>query len=410
MKKTLIILAAIGLGFVSCKKKGCTDPVATNYNADAEKDDDSCDYEEVDPLANEKQKVKKTYAKLAFAVYNDSYNKAILLKNSINTFVTTPTQSNFDNAKQAWLDAREPYGQSEIFRFVDGPIDNPADGPEGLLNAWPMDEAYVDYVSGNANSGIINNVAAYPTINESTLASANEFGGETNISLGYHAIEFLLWGQDLSATSAGMRPYTDYVVGAGGTASNQDRRGEYLNICADILVDGLEQVKNEWDPSVLNNYRKEWLAMDNYLALRKMFNSVRAMAGNELSGERMYTAYDNMDQEDEHSCFSDNTHRDIILNAQGIENLYLGTYTDVNSNIVSGYSLRDLVSNVDSANNDLMVAQLADAKSKISLMYIPFDQAIILPAERPKVLEAVNSLIEEEVIIVDIAKSFDIEY
>jgi len=408
MKNTFILIAILGLGIASCKKKGCTDPTANNYSSQAEKDNGSCTYDAVDPLESEKQQVKETYANQAFAVYNDAYNQAVLLENSIINFVDNPSQVNFDAAKQAWLDAREPYGQSEIFRFVDGPIDNPSDGPEGLLNAWPMDEAYVDYTDGNATSGIINDLTTYPTIDAAALASANEFGGETNISLGYHAIEFLLWGQDMSATTAGVRPYTDFVVG--GTADNQARRGAYLKICADILVQGLDQVKSEWDPMGTNNYRTTWLEMDNYLALRKMFNSIRAMSGTELSGERMYTAYDNMDQEDEHSCFSDNTHRDIILNAQGIENLYLGTYTDVNSTVVSGYSLSDLVAEVDATNNTAMIAQLADAKAKISLMYTPFDQAIILPAERPKVLDAVNSLIAEEGIIVNIAASFDIVF
>jgi putative iron-regulated protein len=330
------------------------------------------------------------------------------MQNAIIAFVDNPSQLSLDAAKQAWLDAREPYGQSEIFRFVDGPIDNPADGPEGLLNAWPMDEAYVDYVDGNATSGIINDLTNYPTIDAASLLSANEFGSETNISLGYHAIEFLLWGQDLSAATAGVRPYTDYVLG--GTSTNQDRRGEYLKLCADILLQGLQQVKNEWDPNVSNNYRVTWLALDNDIALRKMFNSIRAMAGDELSGERMFTAYDNMDQEDEHSCFSDNTHRDIILNAQGIENLYLGTYTDVNSAVVSGYSLSDLVAQVDAANNTQMIADLDDAKTKISLMYIPFDQAIVLPAERPKVIDAVNALIQEGNTITSIAASFDIVF
>jgi len=409
MKLTpLILIAAATIGIVSCKKKGCTDPTATNYSAEAEKDDESCIYDEEDPLASQKQQTKETYAAHAFAVYNDSYNLAVTLENAIITFVDNPSQANFDAAKQAWLDAREPYGQSEIFRFVDGPIDNPADGPEGLLNAWPMDEAYVDYVDGNASSGIINDITNYPTIDAASLISANEFGSETNISLGYHAIEFLLWGQDLSASTAGMRPYTDYVVG--GTADNQDRRGQYLKLCADILVQGLEQVKNEWDPNIPNNYRATWLALDNDIALRRMFNSIRAMAGDELSGERMFTAYDNMDQEDEHSCFSDNTHRDIITNAQGIENLYLGSYTDVNGVVVSGYSLSDLVAEVDAANNSLMLTKLDDAKTKISLIYTPFDQAIILAAERPKVLDAVNALIAEEATILDIAASFGIVF
>lgn len=402
----IILLSATAL--IGCRKKGCTDPAAINYDAEAKKDDNGCQYNTSDPYAAQKQQVKETYANQAFAVYSDAYNQAVLLKTAIEAFTANPTSVNFTAAKQAWLDARESYGQSEIFRFVEGPIDNSADGPEGLINAWPMDEAYVDYVDGSPSSGIINNLATYPTISVSALVAANEFGGETNISVGYHAIEFLLWGQDLSDVTAGERPFTDFVDG--GTAANQARRRAYLEICADLLVQALDQVKTAWDPAGTNNYRKEWLAMSNDLALRKMFNSIRVMAGEELSGERMYTAYDNMDQEDEHSCFSDNTHRDIALNAQGIENLYLGKYTNVNGNVISGFSLSDLVQLVDPAKNTLMINQLSDAKTKIAQMYTPFDQAIILPAERPIVLDAINALIEEKTIILDVASDFNITF
>lgn len=407
IKYTSILLLSTSL--FSCKKEGCTDATAINYNSEAKKDDGSCEYTDpTDPYASQKQQVKQTYADLAFAVYADSYNSAVDLQVAIDAFISNPTQSGFDAAKQAWLDSREFYGQSEIFRFVDGPIDNTANGPEALINAWPMDEAFVDYVTGAPNSGIINNLANYPTIDAATLIDANEFGGETNISLGYHAIEFLLWGQDESAATAGVRPYTDFVIG--GTADNQDRRGQYLQLTVDLLVQALEQVKNAWDPAISNNYRTEWMAMDNTLALRKMFNSIRVMSGFELSGERMYTAYDNMDQEDEHSCFSDNTHRDIAMNAQGIENLYLGTYTNALGGTVSGFALTDLVELVNAGKNSAMIAQLQDAKDKIALMYNPFDQAIILPAERPKVLDAINSLIEEETIILGIATEFGISF
>lgn len=402
-----ILFFGLGLAVTSCKKEGCTDETATNYNSEAKKDDGSCTYAAVVQYASQIQMIKETYAAMALAVYEDAHSSAVALETACDAFVANPTASTQQAAKDAWLASREIYGQSEIFRFAEGPIDNVNDGPEGLINAWPLDEAYIDYVQGSPNAGIINNTSQYPTIDMNTLISANEFGGESNISVGYHAIEFLLWGQDMSSSSAGQRPHTDFVVG--GTASNQARRAQYLQLCCQILVAGLNQVKNEWSTSG-GDYRTEWLTMDNSLALRKIFNSMKAMSGFELSGERIYTAYDNQNQEDEHSCFSDNTHRDIALNAQGIGNLYQGTYTRPNSVVVSGYSLEDLVNTIDSQKNASYLGLREATTAKIAAMYIPFDQAIVLPAERPKVLESVQALQAEADKILELAALFGITF
>lgn len=393
MRKTAIgifVLASVAFT-TACKKDKKEDETST------------------DQYAQQKTEIKKTYADMAFAVYKDSYTATVTLQTACHTFADNPSQVNLDAAKQAWKDAREIYGLSEIFRFVDGPIDNTNDGPEGLINAWPMDENYVDYVVGEPNAGIINDVANYPTIDAAIIVQANEFGGETKISCGYHAIEFLLWGQDLSSVTAGQRSYEDFVIG-GSTADNEGRRATYLKVVVDLLVSALDQVKDAWDPAIPGSYYHTFQALDNKTALRKMFNSMRVLAGDELAGERIYVAYENANQEDEHSCFSDNTHRDIYLNALAVENLYKGNYTSPFGNNVNGYALEDLVGTIDAAKNTTVTARFSATMGFIAVMYNPFDQAIVLPAERPKVLDVVTSLQQEQVDLDAAAAVFSITF
>ncbi|MGH2666957.1 imelysin family protein [Flavobacterium sp.] len=318
-----------------------------------------------------KRQVIETYADIAFANYKKAYDDAVVLEAAITTFTTTPTQANFDNAKAKWKLARESYGTTEAFRFADGPIDN-ADGPEGLMNAWPLDEVYVDYVSGGApNAGIINDLGAFPTINKSVLEGLNEQGGEKNISVGYHAIEFLLWGQDLtdpSASQPGLRPYTDYLT-TGGTASNQARRAAYLKACADLLTDNLDYLVNEW--KVGGTYRNTFFALSDNVALKNIYLGIVTLITAELPEERMNTALQNANQEDEHSCFSDNTHRDIALNLQGVINIYQGHYSTVD-----GPSLQDLIRQADTTVYNDTETSLNASSTKVAAIMIPFDWAI----------------------------------
>ncbi len=338
-----------------------------------------------DPDKTEKSQVISTYASLVYQNYQDAYIAALDLKAAIDLFISAPDETTFQAARDAWKVAREPYGQTEAFRFSNGPIDT-GDGPEGLLNAWPLDENYVDYVAGEAMSGIINDPATYPNIDPQTLEALNEAGGESNISVGYHAIEFLLWGQDNTAPAdklAGQRPYTDFVDG--GTAANQDRRRAYLSVTAGLLVDHLKEVLDAW--AIDGSYRPEFLALDEDTALKNMLNGISALAKSELAGERIFVAYDNQDQEDEHSCFSDNTHRDIRLNLAGIANVYRGSY-----GAISGPSLADLITESDPELGAGITASLAAAESAVAETAIPFDFAISDAGERPKVLAAVQAL------------------
>lgn len=379
LQPNLLILAAISIFAISCS-------------------DDTNGEENTENYTTEKTAIVANYAEIVAQNYNDAYSDAAALQTSIATFTATPTDANFTLAKEAWLAARESYGTTEAFRFASGPIDD-ADGPEGLLNAWPLDEQYIDYVEGgDVNGGIINDLTTYPTISKSILEGLNEAGGEKNISIGYHAIEFLLWGQDLTDPSekkAGLRSYTDYVVSSNfalskssiavSTIANQARRAEYINICAELLLDHLQLMVDEWKTG--GAYRTTFLALDKDVAIQNMMTGISVLSKSELAGERMYVAYDNQDQEDEHSCFSDNTHRDIRLNYEGIKNVYLGEY-----GTISGASIDDLLSTINSDLADEIRLEISNTTSDVEATATPFDFAITDATERPAVLTSVGSL------------------
>jgi len=352
----------------------------------------SCGDKKNDYLDQLKQETLVNYANLVYTSYDDSYNTAAAMKQAIDAFLANPTASGFEACKTAWLFARNPYGQTEAYRFYGGPIDN-ADGPEGLINAWPIDESYIDYVVGDPNAGLIN--APSPAITKALLVGLNELFSEESIFTGWHAIEFLLWGQDLSTTGPGERPYTDYVVGAGGTASNPVRRGQYLQVASELLLEHIAQVRDEWKPG--GAYREEFLNQKrSEEAMGLIFFGLREFTVTELAGERMFVAIDTKDQEHEHSCFADNTIADIKMNLLGIKNVYYGTYVHSDGKTLIGRSFNDLVNQYDSRRAAAMFALFADAEAKVNAIPEPFDQAIVHnPAPIEAAIEALNELGEQ---------------
>ena len=310
-----------------------------------------------------KSSVVSHYADGVHALYSKSLASATAMDATIDIFLTEPTPATLELAKRAWLTARDDYSPTEAFRFYGGPIDNEENGPEGLINAWPMDEAYIDYVEGNPGAGIINDSDTYPEITEELIESLNEEGAEENISTGWHAIEFLLWGQDLNENGPGSRPVEDYT-----TSQNSDRRGMYLATTSDLLLIHLQGLVDAWAPGQSGNYRAKFMAMDADDSLNNIITGIGELSRGELAGERMTVAYEERSQEDEHSCFSDNTVADIIGNARGIKMVYTGDY-----GVVAGPGVMDLVAAV---NNDLATSLNREIRRSVSLaseIPSPFD-------------------------------------
>ncbi|MEZ4384981.1 MAG: imelysin family protein [Nannocystaceae bacterium] len=349
--------------------------------------------------------VVDNYGALVSENYAAMVTSAEALDAAIAALLADPSEARLQEARAAWLVARGPYGETEVFRFYGGPIDG-EDGVEGQVNAWPLDEVYIDYVEGAPMGGIINDPETYPTIDTAALIAANEALGEDTISTGWHAIEFLLWGQDLDPAGPGDRPYTDYVAGDEGTAANAERRRTYLELVSALLVEDLSSVAAAWTAGG-DNYRAEFVAADPKESVRKMLLGMGSLSGAELAGERMTVAYETREQEDEHSCFSDNTHADLLANALGIENVYLGRYGAVN-----GAGITTLVGRLDADLDQRMRDELRASVVAIEAIPAPFDAAIQAPdgsPEREAVGAAIAALQAQTKTIAEVAALLEIE-
>ena len=315
------------------------------------------------------------YSDLALAVYEDALSTAKALNDATDALIANPSEETLAAAKEAWLQARVPYQQSEVFRFGNAVVDD----WEGQLNAWPLDEGLIDYVKtddyqhalGNegANANIIANTELtvggetmdLSELTPELLASLNEVGGsEANVATGYHAVEFLLWGQDLHGfeAGAGERKATDYAAGDACTNGNCERRGAYLDAVTDLLVNDLQWMVEQWKPGVEGNYRAELTAQAPSAVYQKMLFGMGSLSLGELAGERMKVALEANSYEDEHDCFSDNTHNSHYYNALGIQNVYTGSYKRVDGTELSGASLSDLVADAKPELNEALSAQL----------------------------------------------------
>lgn len=332
-----------------------------------------------------KASVVEHYATLAHASYEDALTTARALDAATDRLIAEPTTANLTAARQAWLAARVPYQQTEVFRFGNTVVDD----WEGQLNAWPLDEGLIDYVRADdyqhelGNAGATANIIAshrltvggetldVAQLTPELLARLNEVGGsEANVATGYHAVEFLLWGQDLNGfnNGAGERPVTDYARGSDCTHGNCERRGQYLDAVTDLLVADLEWMVAQWAEGNDGNYRARLTAASADEGIQKMLFGMGSLSLGELAGERMKVALEANSYEDEHDCFSDNTHNSHYYNGQGIQNVYTGTYRRVDGRLVSGPSLSDLVEQANPQLDEQLNSQLDASMEALGLM------------------------------------------
>ena len=306
----------------------------------------------------EKRAVVTNYADIAQAMYGDALTTARRLKSAVDGLVAQPSEAALKTAREAWLAARVPYQKTEVYRFGNLIVDE----WEGRVNAWPLDEGLIDYVdsgkygeASDENPWYTANIIANPrlkiggrTVNAKVidwrlLRGLQEAGGvEANVATGYHAIEFLLWGQDLNGTGpgAGNRPWTDYAKGSACTNGNCDRRGQFLSVATQLLADDLAWMAKQWGAE---GEARKAVTGNPDAGLAAIVTGLGSLSYGELAGERMKLGLMLHDPEEEHDCFSDNTHNSHYYDVVGMQVVYAGAYKRIDGRVVSGPGLTAIV-------------------------------------------------------------------
>ncbi len=376
--------------------------------------------------------VLNTYANIAEAKFEDSLIAAKSLQTAVDALIADPSDATLNAARAAWVAARVPYQQTEVYRFGNAIVDD----WEGKVNAWPLDEGLIDYVDASyggptdENEFAALNVIANPSFDLSgntidaaeitpellseTLHEAD--GIEANVATGYHAIEFLLWGQDLNGhgSGAGNRPYTDYVQGDDCTGGNCDRRAQYLSAATELLVSDLDWMATQWQSG---GAARAALAESDKAGVSAILTGMGSLSYGEQAGERMRLGLMLNDPEEEHDCFSDNTHNSHYYDGLGIQNVYLGSYTRIDGTPVSGASLSDLVLAADPSLDAEMKAKLANTMQALGRLKstaeagFAYDQMLERGNEGGEVLimGGVNGLIDQTKTIERVVAALDLD-
>ena|GEM_PF-3750473 len=303
------------------------------------------------------------HATSSLVLHEEVVRTAQTLHAKIETFTSSPSAVGLQAVKDAWLISREVYLQTEVYKFY------PAATERDTVNAWPIDASYVDYTERNSSTGLINDENFQ--LNAANILDRNQREGEQSISVGYHVIEFLLWGEDLSdGAGSGERLFTDFVEG--GTSLNADRRKQYLKLVGELLVSELESIRDEW--KIDGASRRMLIEAETLQGLEQILGAMHVLSVFEISGEQLEVLLATRDPNEEQSPFSDNTRQDIIQSIQGVLNIWLGTYriTELSQEV----SLYDVIKIVDTGLADKLDLELKDALAKAESLQDPFDQEI----------------------------------
>ena len=298
----------------------------------------------VDPVetATLKEAVTNTSNNIIINTYGNLNQKATALLTAVNQLSTSKTSANLTVTKNAWVETRVYWEQSEGFLY--GPVDN--EGIDPAMDTWPVDVT--------AMNDILNSSSP---ITVATLENNNE-------ARGFHLIEFLLWGEDGTKTA-------DQLT---------TRQLELLKAAAQDLQNNTQKLYNGWIASsgnfVDNFINPSPNAYPSYVAVLEEITEGLITIADEVGNSKIEdplnsegsTPYPQLEE----SRFSNNSKLDFADNIRSIQNIYLG----IGNGAGNGKGLSSLVAAKNPTLDAKIKASITESINAINAIPGTFTSAI----------------------------------
>ena len=378
---------------------GCSDNAAEPQIVETAAEAAPCSFELLNPeLSASAKEIALEYVQ---QIDTDFKQAGIEIEKFQSSIATLTDQTNIENlnlSKQAWLNAHSAYELTTLHRYYATQLMGEQDSLALMqlqyqINHWPIVPGYIDYVDGYPDSGIVHDINV--NLDADSLREQHGSFDVSEVTLGFHAIEFLLWGYDADSVA---RPATDFdavleltpkEIESGYTLEqlSNNRRRLFLTVVADTLVKDFLAVQSLWlaeKPSI--SQRIESISGTELIVI--LADSMSAMLTQELLQRSLYPMLNGDFVESAQSPYSRSTQNAVSSQLSGLERLLLERQTE------NGTTLDLVFSAISDEFSEFFYQTFDASKACLVLLYSnrEGDSASPTTARETEVVECINLL------------------
>jgi putative iron-regulated protein len=161
---------------------------------------------------------------------------ATALKESLAALATTPSPQTLEQTRQEWLNTHQRLVQLtpwQLLAKMQPGLFGSLSENWPLLDQWPIQPGYLDSYDVYLHSGIVNDISV--PINAAAIRQQNGLTDPQEVTLGLHAMAYLLWGEDSQRTPEAFIPKSPVNI----SDDSNHRRMTLLQLQAELLIDEL---------------------------------------------------------------------------------------------------------------------------------------------------------------------------